>query len=353
MIKVGIVGTGSTVSIANKHLAGYEHDSRCEVTAVFNRSLDSAQRWVSEHGLNAAACESFEELLERVDAVDICSPNSSHFEYARSALLVNKHLLVEKPLALELSQAEELARLAGENSVHSATGFVYRFAQPIMELKRLADENIGRIYTTTLSLGGKRLANPGVPSEWRMKKAISGSGALGDFSSHLVDICNFALGQRFTGVSCMCDTFIKQREGPGGSEPVETDDAAALILTSDNGLCSMSVSRVGMDELSLIAVGEGGMVSLSMRKPDTLLYWEKKPGGAYIGSVREIPVKPQEYFDGWFDLQMAAFIDGICGKESPAATIGDGLYVQTVIDAAERSAMSGNNESIKILEENK
>lgn len=347
MIRIGIVGTGRTVSIANSHLSGYLSDPRCRVVAAYNRSVGTAGEWISAHGLDAVACDSFEQLVRSVDVVDICTPNDSHYEYSRLALEHGRHLLVEKPMALRLDEAQRLAALAERADCFSAVGFVYRFAEPIIELKRLVQDYIGRVYTSSLSIGGKRLADPRVGMEWRMRRAQSGSGALGDFACHLIDICDFALSQRFGAVSCVTRTFIEERQGARGNEKVETDDAAVLSLESSGGIASMTVSRVGMDDLSVLVAGEGGMARLSMSSPATLLFWEKRRDGGYSGSAKEIGIKPHTSFNGWFEAQARSFIDGVCGIESSAASLKDGLYTEAVLDAAARSSASRKTEIVK------
>ena len=101
MIRIGIVGTGNIVGISHFHTLGLLHDGRAEIAAVYDTRMDGARDWVGEHGLSAAVCESYGELLDRVDAVSICVPNAFHCEYALGAIEAGRHFLVEKPMAVE------------------------------------------------------------------------------------------------------------------------------------------------------------------------------------------------------------------------------------------------------------
>ena len=100
------------------------------------------------------------------------------------------------------------------------------------------------------------------------------------------------------------------------------------------------MSRVGMDDVMLLIVGEGGMLQVSLRAPESLLFWEKERNGAYKGSCVPCPVTTQKPFEGWFLSEMRGFIDAIEGDIGLGATISQGLYVEKVLFAAEQAALS-------------
>lgn len=346
MIRVGIVGTGNTVGIAHFHALGLMADGRAAISAVYDVRSEGAGRWVADHGLQAAVCESYEDLLSRVDAVIICVPNAFHSDYALAAIDADRHFLVEKPLAVRIEDSRRLAAAAKGFRKAAMVGFVYRFANPIVEARRIARERIGRVFSCTAWMGGKRLADPGLPLEWRMRRALSGSGALGDFGSHLVDLADFVAGQRYETVAGMTGRVIPLRPDGEGMKPVENDDLSAFIANGPAGLGSYTVSRTGMDELTLLVTGEGGMLRASLRTPDGLTYWEKRPDGGYTGTVQHIELAPQKAFDGWFEAEMAAFLDWIEGKPSHGADVAQGLYVEEVLHAVQRSSVSGRQEKV-------
>lgn len=90
--------------------------SECELVCVYNPHIDSAERFAKEHNIGAYT-DKLEELSSVVDAVYIASPHETHYEYAKYMIINGKDVLCEKPIALKKSEAEELYRLAGENSV--------------------------------------------------------------------------------------------------------------------------------------------------------------------------------------------------------------------------------------------
>jgi len=339
---IGIVGTGATVSIAHYHALGYKADGRCSVDAVYDVNREAAGKWVEDHDLHATVCASYEELLSRVDTVDLCVPNFLHHPYALAALKADKNVFVEKPLATTVQDCRELEMLALASKRCARVGFVYRYADTIQLARRIVSERLGLIYSLSAWFGGKRLANPQIPLEWRMLKAKSRTGALDDFGSHLVDIAGFVAGQVYETVSCSLSTCISERLDPatGKMGMVENDDVAVMLGKSGTSLGTFSMSRVGMDDVMLLIVGEGGMLQVSLRAPESLLFWEKERNGAYKGSCVPCPVTTQKPFEGWFLSEMRGFIDAIEGDVGLGATISQGLYVEKVLFAAEQAALS-------------
>ena len=341
MLRIGIVGTGSTFGIAHYHAQGIMLDGRACVSAVLSHNKEKAGKWVSDHGLSARVCSSYEELLEASDAVVICTPNSLHCSQILQAVKADRPFLVEKPVAVTAEECMLLREAcAGYGKVNMA-GFSNRSSGIVISARKTIRERMGKVYLFSAWLGGKRLADPSVPLEWRMKRSFSGSGALGDFGSHAVDLADFLCSQRYDEISCMTATYIAQRPSDSGLSKVENDDVALFQGRSSNGLGSFSMSRIGMTDNRIIVAGEGGLLELDFAGNGRLLFTEKSPEGPYIGKTVEImPDKPSD-FDGALASQMTAFIDAIEGIESDATDIADveqGCYVEEVLLAAEKAA---------------
>ena len=347
MIRIGIVGVGATVSIAHYHAMGYQQDKRCQITAVFDINKAGAERFISSHNLDAVVANDYEDLLERVDAVSICTPNAFHYEYASKALKEGKHVLVEKPLGVEIDECRTLDRIAKTSNAKSAVGLVYRFSDTIKKTRDIIRNNFSEVYTISGWFGGKRLADPSLPFEWRMDRKKSGSGALGDFSSHLFDIASYITGKRVKQVEAIVNSFIKERKDKDGNyREVENDDTAMIMASTGDTLLQFTVSRIGMDDVCLLITGDGGMIEASLRDGGRLTYWPKKKDGGYTGERTEIPVNKQSSLEDWFSLEIPSFLDLIEGKPSDIASISDGLYTEEVIEAASKSSLSERKEAI-------
>jgi len=341
--KIGLVGTGQTVGIAHYHLLGINADGRAKISAVYDINKEGAAAFMAQHGIeDAVLCESYEQLLSLVDAVDICTPNFTHIDYVLGAIKADKAFFVEKPLALTASESRlALKALQGKN-LFNMVGFVYRYANVMQELKKIICNEIGRVYTYSASFGGTRLANPEIAVEWRMIRKLSGSGALGDFGSHLIDNAHFTAGLTFNSVSCLSSTVIPIRPANrDGKTMVENDDQSVFIAkTAGNALASFTVSRVGMDEIAAVIVGDGGLARVSLSDPNKIVFLPSI-NGVYSKDKKFIDVPPQTPFEGWFVGEMASFIDGLLGIETQVADIHQGHYVEAVIEAAEKSMEAG------------
>ncbi len=337
-IRVGLIGTGINVSVADWHTRGILHDRRACVSAVYNRNIATAERWKNKFSLDAVVCGTLDLLLESCDAVVVCTPNSTHFEYAMAALAAGKHVLLEKPMTMCPKQAARLMTAARQSEGYCTVGYTYRFTQAAEQLRSLVRNQIGRVYTVQASLGGMRLADPGIGMDWRMYRDLSGAGALGDFGSHLIDLAHFVTGETFSEVSCQNHIFVTEREGREGPETVETDDSTALSCDGPGGMGSFFVSRVGLDALRMHIAGEGGMARATFGEEPTLWFWEKEIGGPYSGRQQEIPLPREIPFEDWFHWEMMDFLDGIEGRPARGASFSDGYYVDRVLDAAVRSA---------------
>ena len=335
--KIGLVGTGQTVGIAHFHALGILDDGRADIGAVYDLNKEGAQTFLKEHGIeNAVVCDSYEELLGRVDAVDICTPNFTHLQYVLGAIEADKAVFVEKPLSLSGKESQKAVDALNGKDLFNMVGFVYRYVNGIQKLRELIQNEIGAVYTYSASFGGMRLANPQNPVEWRMIRRLSGAGALGDFGSHLIDNASFLANLKFTSVQCISATNIPERPANrDGVTSVENDDQSVFIAkTAKNVLGSFTVSRIGLDGINILVAGEGGLARISLNTPEKIWY---KPAvhGVYQDEEKEIEVPYQTPFDGWFVSEMKAFVDGLLGSTDTVPDIEQGHYVEAVIDAAE------------------
>lgn len=329
MIRIGIIGTGKTVSIANNHYAALVNDGRAVLSAVMNSNVESAKRWVTNNNVCARVCSSIDEFMDSVDAVIICTPNNSHTEYAIKSVEHGKHFLLEKPMSTSIEDANKLVSVCSNSKTVDMMGFVYRYSNAAHAAQKIIKDQLGSIYTYTASFGGTRLANPQFAGEWRMDSRLSGSGALGDYGSHLIDLADFMAGQRYNSVVCMKDTYIKGRNN---------DDSAMFVANGPNGLGSYSMSRVGMNQITINIAGQGGMLDIAIGDNSSVVFKEKDIDGGYTGKSYNVPFEKQEFVQGLFDAQMKAFIDSIEGNNNDYADVKQGLYVDKVVFAADEAA---------------
>ena len=300
-------------------------------------------------------------MLDRddVDVVDICLPGHLHAEVAIAALEAGKHVLVEKPLANTVAEAEKMlavAQAAHERGVASMVGFNYRRV-PALALARdlVAAGSLGVVRQVKVAYLQDWLADADAPMTWRMRKETAGSGALGDLASHAVDQVRFLLGEDVVSVSGSTETFVPQRSGADGPEDVTVDDAAwATLRTSAGAVASLEVTRMATgrkNSLSIEVYGSEGALAFDLERLNELSVCTDPAVGFTRRLVTEADQPyvgawwPPGHVLGWdhtFTSQAADFLTAIASGDEPSPSFADGLAVQRVLAAIEESgARSG------------
>ncbi|WP_282948725.1 Gfo/Idh/MocA family protein [Cellulomonas endometrii] len=315
---------------------------------------------------------SWQDLVQRddVDLVDVCTPGHTHAEIAIAALEAGKHVLCEKPLANTIAEAEAMvaaAEAAAARGVRSMVGYTYRRV-PAVQLARqlVADGRIGTVRHVRVQYLQDWLADADAPLSWRLDKQAAGSGALGDIGSHAVDLAQFITGERLTGVSALLETFVHERpvaaafaglHGTGGTErgPVTVDDAAVFLARlSGGGLGVFEATRFATGRKNAIRLevnGERGSLSFDFEDMNVLHFYDATEDPAVAGFRRIVVTEPQHaYVAQWwpaghglgyehaFTHQVVDLIGAIAAGQDPTPSFADGLAVQRVLDAVERSA---------------
>ena len=300
-------------------------------------------------------------VLERDDVqiVDICTPGHLHADLAVAALQAGKHVMVEKPLANSVAEAERMAaaaRAAGAAGVRSMVGFNYRRV-PALALARqlIAEGRIGAVRQVRVSYLQDWLTDDTAPMTWRLRRETAGSGALGDLASHAVDQIHFLLGARVTSVSATLNTFVETRQGPDGPEPVTVDDAAWATLRLDSGaVASLEVSRMAAGRKNALRIevyGSAGHLGFDLERLNELSYYDAGAPPGLAGAARILVTEethpylqawwPPGHVLGWdhtFTSQAADFLAAVATGRAPSPSFEDGLAVQKVLDAMVRSA---------------
>jgi predicted dehydrogenase len=318
----------------------------------------------------AEAATDWQTVIDRddVDIVDICLPGHLHAEVAIAALEAGKHVLVEKPLANTVAEAEKMlgaARAAGEHGVASMVGFNYRRV-PALAMARdlLASGRLGVVRQVKIAYLQDWLADAGAPMTWRMRKETAGSGALGDLASHAVDQVRFLLGQDVVSVSGSVETFVRQRTGADGPEDVTVDDAAwATLRTSGGVVASLEVSRMATgrkNSLRIEVYGSAGALAFDLEALNELSVCTDPAAGFTRRLVTESDQPyvgawwPPGHILGWdhtFTSQAADFLAAIADGSEPAPSFADGLAVQRVLAAVQESAArSGQRIELEVTE---
>jgi len=323
---------------------------------LVGRDPDAVARAAAAYGWEDSATD-WRAVLERddVDLVDVCLPGHLHAEVAQAALAAGKHVLVEKPLANDVAQAEAMvtaATAARARGVRSMVGFNYRRVPALALARRLvAEGRIGDVRQARLSYLQDWLVDASAPMTWRLRRESAGSGALGDLASHAVDQLQYLTGHGVVSASATTRTFITERVGDHGPEQVTVDDAAWATLETDGGaVASLEVSRMATGRkngLGIELYGSRGSIGFDLERINELRLSDPSTGGTSTLLVTE-PDHP--YLDAWwppghvigwehtFTHQAADLLDALAEGRDPSPSFEDGLSVQRVLAAIEQSA---------------
>ncbi|MET3769056.1 putative dehydrogenase [Marisediminicola sp. UYEF4] len=301
-----------------------------------------------------------------IDIVDICAPGALHAEIAVAALAAGKHVLVEKPLSNTLDEGEAMvaaASAAAAHGIRSMVGFNYRRV-PALALARqlIADGRLGEVRQVRASYLQDWLADADAPMSWRLRAETAGSGALGDIASHAIDQIHFLLGEgaSVSDVSGRLHTFVDTRPGPSGDEPVTVDDAAWATLGLTGGpvgagaIASVEASRVALgakNALRIEVYGSRGSLTFDLERLNELNLFDGDDSAKTRGFRRILVTEPEHpYVGSWWPAghvlgwehshthQIRDFLVAIAEGTAPSPSFADGLAVQRVLAAVERSA---------------
>lgn len=371
---VGHGGAGRMHALAYRTLPSYYDPLPAEpkLVGVCTSREETGAKARKEHGFRFH-CTDFHRLLERDDIsiIDCCVPNFLHRTVVMEALQVGKHVYCEKPLALNLKEAEELAAQARQAGLKCQMVFNYRFVPAVMRAKQLIVEGtLGEAISFRGAYLHSGYLDPRRPMSWRLRKAQAGGGALMDLGPHILDLLRYLLGE-FTSVFAETRTIITERPSPDGkgTEKVDVDDLALLQLRLQNGaLGTVEVSRCAAganDELKFEIHGSKGALAFSLMDPNWLYFYDATEEGEPLGGRRgftrietvqrypEPAVFPYPRAPvGWCRFHIASqyqFIKAVVLDLPPEPNFEDGLAVQRIIEAAYLSAERGERVALEAL----
>lgn len=313
-----------------------------------------------------------------IDVVDICTPGDSHAEIAIAALEAGKHVLCEKPLANTVEEAEEMtaaAERAAERGIRSMVGFSYRRVPAIGLARTLVqDGRLGEIRQVRALYLQDWLRDEDGPMTWRLDKSLAGSGSLGDIGAHAVDLVEHLTGSRLTGVSGTLATFVEERpllaEGVGLSGTasaergrVTVDDAAWFTARlsggeADGAIGAFEATRYATGRKNALRIelsGSRGAIAFDLERMNELEFYDATAPAGEQGFTRIIATEPEHpYMANWwptghaigyehaFSHEVVDFVTALAAGADPEPSFADGLHIQRVLEAVERSAAASS-----------
>lgn len=334
-VRVAVLGAGSVAQ--TRHLPEYAANPNAEIAGILDFNQARAQELCERYG--GRAYGSLEEVLEdsSVDAVSVCTPNATHAEYTIKALKAGKHVLVEKPMALSLSEGRDMMAAEKKSGKTLMLGHNQRLVKAHIKAKELLRTGaIGELlfFQCNFKHAGPETwsADPGAAT-WFFRKDKANFGVMGDLGAHKIDLIRYLTDSEIRSVFANMMTLDKKY--PDGS-PIALEDNAVCMFHMENGLpgiMNFSWTNYGGEDNGSTIYGTKGVMKIFGDYVDDIVL-EMRDGVRVKYSVGAIQTNTNQTKSGVID----EFIASILEERTPIVTGMDGYNTLAVIETAMKSA---------------
>ena len=341
-IKIAVIGVGN---ISENHINGYKNNPAVELYAFCDINPETLALKGEKHGITRLYTDEkkmLEELPE-IDAVSVCTWNNGHAPASIMALEAGKHVLCEKPMAMNAKEAQAMIDASKKSGKKLMVGFVRRFGNDAAITKDFIDAgSLGDIYYAKATY----LRRNGCPGGWFADKSRSGGGPLIDLGVHVIDLVRYLMGcPNPTAAYGATFSHFGKREGlkdkrayvvrGGEGDPHTVEDMATALIRFDNGAvlaveASFNMHRerdTGMIEM----FGTKGGVKLD---PEFSMYTESNN---YLSNIK-LNSPTALSFDGLFQNEINFYVDSIVNDRDISDIAEDGCTLMKILDAIYESA---------------
>jgi predicted dehydrogenase len=370
-IGVGVAGTGF---IGPVHIEALRRNG-IQVIGLVEENQSKARQKAAELGI-PRSYGSLDEMLADpdIDVVHLATPNHLHYQHARAALMAGRHVVCEKPLAMNTSQSGELVQLAAQKKLVNAINFNLRMYPLVQQARSLVQSGqLGYLFIVQGSYLQDWLLFP-TDWNWRLEPELGGTlRAVADIGSHWLDLMTFVTGLRIEEVYADFRTFHPIRKKPSRpletftgklltpedyvDQPIHTEDYATILLHYANGV-------QGVLTVSQVSAGRKNRLSFEINASKSSVGWDsERPNELWIGhrtepnqvlikdpsllvpEARAVTSFPGGHNEGFpdtfkqlYNKVYAYILAGDYDKTPDFPTFADGHYEMQVCEAIERSA---------------
>jgi predicted dehydrogenase len=374
LIRAAVVGTGF---VGPFHVDAIRRGGYGEVVAIAGSDAARTRARAAALGVPRATAD-VRELLDdpSIEIVHICTPNRTHVELATAVLEAGKHLVLEKPVALDSKSARGLADLARRQGLHAGVALTYRGYPMVRRARALVQA--GEVGPIRLVHGGyiQDWLADATDYNWRLEPEVGGaSRAVADIGSHWFDTAEFVAGLRVEEVFADLATFLPRRsrplggtlafatsDGPAEEVDVRSEDAATILVRFAGGARGAAV-------ISQVSPGRKNAFALEIAGSHATLDWDQEDAERLWIRTRDearqlvrrpedgpapgpgIPSLPAGHPEGWaealrdlFRPLYAAILAGeplVTSAEAAYPTLDDGARGVAFVEAVLASARDG------------
>lgn len=343
MFKIGIIGCGKISQV--RHIPEYAAHPQAELAGYYDLNTERAQELAGRYG--GRVYPSYEELLAdpSIDAVSVCVANDAHARITIEALQAGKHVLCEKPMAMDRESCEAMVAASKETGRYLMVGHNQRLAKAHAKARQLVAEGaIGDIVTfkTNFAHSGPETwsVDPG-KNVWFFDKKKATLGAMADLGIHKTDLIQFLTGVRVAEVMAFLGTLDK-RDASGTL--IGVDDNAICIYRMENGIMgtmTASWTCYGDEDNSTILYGTRGVMKIYCEKGHSIVL-ESRNGERVYYDIDQIQTNDNQTQSGVIDM----FMDCLITDTPPEISGEEALAAMKAVFAAVESAETGK--SVKV-----
>ena len=335
MIKIGIIGAGSSASIGGlgrTHMLAYQTLSDVKVTAVADIEPNNGKPMAEEVG--GEYYSDYKAMLEKadIDAVSICLPHSLHCDAALAAAANGKHVLVEKPISVTLDEADRMINGCRTNGVKLMVAFAHRFHEELMRAKEMI--KAGKLGNIAMAVDYMGLGGYNTAPQWFWQRKLAGGGCLIFNGIHGIDRLIWLVGSGITEVYSRAGTY---------SHDADVEDHLVATLQFENGAIGSLINSFSAFTLP----GRCDVDIYGVKGSIRIKAWDSMEFSSNDATF----VQKRERDELWHK-QAAEFINAIKEDREPSPSGEDGKASQAVALAMYESVERGKPVSIKEIMDN-
>ena len=342
-VRFGVIGAGQIAQSSCKDIQSHPD---AELVAASDIDAPRLKDLADNFAIGRTYSDAADLMADAdVDALYIGVPNAFHAPLAKAGLEAGKHVILDKPFALNIAEAEGVAAAARASGKTFMLGMNQRFRAESQVIRNLVREGaLGEVYHAKAFW----FRRSGIPKlgTWFGKKKLAGGGALLDIGVHLLDLALYAAGN-FKPVSVSGATYTKfgnRGLGEGGwgmSEPTEmdfdVDDFATALIKFEGGLTvtldvSWAIHQADANRMNVHLFGTEAGAGIY---PAELYRYGAEPGSY------DVVEKPEGKVDYPHENRFHNFINALLGNEEPCVGVDESLAIQKILDGIYESCASG------------
>lgn len=345
-VKWGVIGCGGIAD--RRTLPGMMEANNAELIAVMDTNGEAAEKVKEKYGAKYAFSDMNELLaIDEIEAVYIASPVFCHKAQVEAAAKAGKHILLEKPIGIDIAEAEEIIKICDSAKVKLGVGFMMRYAAYHEKMKEIiAEGKIGKLVSARAEF---TCWYPTMDNCWRQDAKLSGGGAMMDMGIHCIDLIRYITGAEFTDVAGIVDNQVFEYNG--------VEDAGYIVSRLSNGAVAYVGANFNIpDEIAKCALefyGTAGSITatgtLSQIETGSVELVCGNSDATYDAMQNKTmaePVKLEVNFGNMYTKEIEGFGKAVLGEGEIPVTAFDALQAQKVVEAAYNS--NNNRTHIKL-----